>query len=178
MTPHLLLAAGLLAVAGCGLDSPADAPPPDAPAARVDPAVGPGDPEVRAEWARNRALWEQTRPARYSLVEEVSCECNPPFRLTALVRATRLDSVTIDPEEAATWLAFFGDVYTYQDAVDRAITVDSSFALVEEGLRRADSVFATYDPALGYPTQVSITWNSDVADGGVSRTFSDLRVLP
>lgn len=131
---HALLLA--LALSGC-LSSP-DRPPDDE--------------------SRNRRQWESQRIADYHVQSRLVCFCvreaTEPVTLEvrnrALVSVTRVaDGRAVDP---STWAG-------------RYYTVDQMFALIAASRSQgAHEVRVSYDPLLGYPSEVFLDRNTGVAD--------------
>jgi hypothetical protein len=58
-------------------------------------------------------------------------------------------------------------------------TIDRVFAEVEAGLNgAADNVVVKYDPAYGFPTEVTIDFETQAADDEIYLTLSDFEALP
>lgn len=61
---------------------------------------------------------------------------------------------------------------------ERYATIDRIFAELETALVEADSVTVEYDETYGFPTQVSIDLDQQMADEEIYLTISDFEALP
>jgi hypothetical protein len=61
---------------------------------------------------------------------------------------------------------------------ERYATIDRIFAELETALVEADSVTVEYDETYGFPTQVSIDLDQQMADEEIYLTISDFDTLP
>jgi hypothetical protein len=61
---------------------------------------------------------------------------------------------------------------------ERYATIDRIFAELETALVEADSVTVEYDETYGFPTQVSIDLDQQMADEEIYLTISDFELLP
>ncbi len=159
-----LLAFVLLAAPFAGCLAPETASPtgvpPEAEAPRPDGPAAPRSPDLDA--ARQR--WADAGLDAYRMTLQRSCFCpedyRGPFEVTVrdgAVASARFDGATVDPE--------------------RVVTVDGLFGLIEDAYERgAERVDVTFDPELGYPTELYIDVSSQMADEEVGYTVSDLRV--
>lgn len=107
-----------------------------------------GDPALAAA----RARWAASGPDAYTMTQSRSCFCprdvTGPFEVT--VRDGAVTSVTLDGAPVPT---------------DRAVTVDALFDLIAEAhARSAAEVRVSYHPSLGYPTEIWIDYDRQMAD--------------
>ena len=61
-----------------------------------------------------------------------------------------------------------------QDPLRRVATVEEAFALIDRALAQGTAVEVSYDPALGYPTDLWIDREARAYDGGVHLVFSSV----
>lgn len=61
---------------------------------------------------------------------------------------------------------------------NRYATIDRVFSELEKAIVEADSVTVEYDETYGFPTQVSIDFDQQVADEEIYLTLSDFEALP
>lgn len=120
-----------------------------------------GDPAL----AEARARWEARGPADYAMTQSRSCFCprdvTGPFEVA--VRDGAITSVTFDGASVPT---------------DRAQSVDALFDLIADAYARdAAEVRVRYDPALGYPTEIWIDYDRQMADEETGYTVSALSPL-
>ena len=115
-------------------------------------------PDDADDASRPRRQWESQRITDYRVQSRLVCFCireaTEPVSLQVrnrrLVSVTRVsDGVAVPPSEWA--LRYF--------------TIDEIFDLIADARARgAHEVRVTYDPQLGYPTQVFLDMNAGVAD--------------
>lgn len=128
----------------------------------VDPTPVPTAPTldgIRSDLEAARQRWETAGVGTYRYVFENDCaECDPRAR---------------EPHEVVVWRG------AHFDPGDLAPSVEEMFAEIEAALDADQSVVATFDPDLGYPTDVGIDLESRPVDGGTHWVVHDLnRGLP
>lgn len=109
------------------------------------------------ELEANRELWEAVGPASYVFDYHVVCYCPPEI--------TR--AVMIEVEDDAVVAANYVDTGEPVDPFvpEEFPTVDDLFDEIESALAGDPySLEAVYDPELGYPTQVFIDFEENIAD--------------
>ena len=150
----------------------ATAPPPAAPTAIAPevPTAVPGDPAMlraaQAELDRNRALWETSRARDYSYVLTPICFC--PQDLLDPVTISVLGGVVASVTYAESGKAPDHDGY------GRYVTIDDLFDTIQEAIdRKAAQITVTYDPGVGYPTDVKLDYDARMADEEYRFTASD-----
>ena len=113
--------------------------------------------EAQAELDTHRALWTSSRSNEYSFVLAPLCFCPQDL----------LDPVTVRVENG------FLTVVTYvesgkapeHDGYGRYVTIDDLFDTIQEAIDgKASQITATYDPEIGYPTDVRIDYDARIAD--------------
>jgi hypothetical protein len=114
--------------------------------------------DVSDDVSAQRRKWQSQQITSYRVQSSLSCFCireaTEPVLLEvrnrALVSVTRVsDGAPVPPSEWA----------------DRYYTVDEMFVLIASAERSgADEVRVSYDPRLGYPTQVFIDQSQQLAD--------------
>ena len=101
---------------------------------------------VRGDLEAARFRWEDAGVATYRYIFENDCgECDPSVRA---------------PHEVVVWSG------ARFDPGDRAPSVEEMFSEIERALDENQSVSATFDPDLGYPTDLAIDLESLPMDGG------------
>ena len=164
MRTRTVLLAGVMLVAACG-SQPGDIiatgstnAPPDATVASTEPPSStattlPGEVrDVEAEFEAARARWEAAGLDTYSYRFLDDCgECEQ-----------------LPVQSAVVWE---GEVL---DPLRRVASVDEAFALIERALSQGTEVEATFDPELGYPTDLWIDREARAYDGGIHLMFSAL----
>jgi hypothetical protein len=121
------------------------------------------------------ALWQAQNLTSYEMKLHIGCFC--PFfdrmPLTVQVRAGQVVSVVDSqgqPVAVDDPIRSFGN--------EQLMTVDGVFAYARDVIRNADETRLTYDPALGYPTNLSIDQIKMAMDDELSVTITDVRPLP
>lgn len=117
-----------------------------------------GDPAL----ADARARWEARGPADYAMTQSRNCFCPPdvrgPFEVTVrdgAVATVRLDGAPVPSE--------------------RALSIDALFDLIADAYAgEAAEVRVSYDPALGYPTEIWIDYERQLADEETGYTVTAL----
>lgn len=111
--------------------------------------------------ARDR--WAGSGVDDYAMTLERSCFCPEEYRgpFAVEVRDGAVISVMLRDETLPT---------------DRALSVEGLFDLIADAYeQKASRVTVTYDPTLGYPTQIYIDYIAQAADEEVGYTVSKLR---
>lgn len=110
-----------------------------------------------------RARWAANGPDAYTMTYGRHCFCPSDVTGPFAVRVAdgRVVSVTLNGDAVPT---------------DRAQTVDALFDLLERAYDRdAHRVDVTYDPALGFPSQIYIDYDERIADEEAGYTVADVR---
>ncbi|MFZ8200254.1 DUF6174 domain-containing protein [Alteromonas portus] len=113
----------------------------------------------------NRAKWENGNIDNYQFEYQVSCFCTEETILPRLVLVEdgQVTSQTIIEGNTALPL---------DDATTESI--DSLFQLIALEESRAESLSVKYDPELGYPTEIKVDINEQIADDEYTLTISNL----
>ena len=122
-----------------------------------------------------RERWQAYHLTDYVIKQSWSCECFPPIGCDAYIINNLLKDVKYDlPNEA-----YFGrseeEIYEYTKRM--AITIDEAFDLIEKYKDSADKIEVKYDPKFGYPTQLIIDIDIQMADEEIIRRFSNLQKI-
>lgn len=127
-------------------------------------------PDDADEVARQRRKWESQGITDYRVMSQLICFCVREFTAPVVLHVLnrRLVSVTraddLSPVPPSEW-AF------------RYYTVDEMFDLIADAKAKgASEVRVTYDPALGYPTDVFLDMSTRVADDERQFQLSGLTV--
>jgi hypothetical protein len=110
---------------------------------------------LRGDLQTARQRWEEADIATYQYTFENDCgECNPSAR---------------SPREVVVWAG------AHFDPGDVAPSVEEIFVEIEQALDTDRSVAVTFDPDLGYPTDVGFDSESRPVDGGRHWVVRDLK---
>jgi len=118
----------------------------------------------------NRQLWNQQKLTNYRFTFSRSCFCVPkaiqPVVIT--VRNGRVASITaVNNNEPV-------DAELFQ----QYNTVPKLFGIIEDAInRKAANITVKYDPKFGYPTQINIDYDQQMADEELYLTISNLEPL-
>ncbi len=113
--------------------------------------------EVQVELDRHRALWTSSRSDGYSFVLAPMCFCPQDL----------LDPVTVRVENGVVTGVIYvvSDKAPEHDGYGRYVTIDDLFDTIQEAIDgKASQITATYDPEIGYPTDVRIDYDARMAD--------------
>lgn len=117
----------------------------------------------------NRQLWRKQNIRNYRYKFSRSCFCAPKARGPISVtvrkgRRTYLSDGTGKPVER--------ELFQQYD------TVPKLFNLIEDAIaKKASNLTVQYDPKLGYPTQINIDYNSQIADEEIYLTIENLQKI-
>lgn len=126
-----------------------------------------------AELARAEKLWEQRRPASYTIEERISCFCDPVIHYW-----TRL-TVRNDQVIAQEWAEPVPAVYQMV-SLSQWSTVPGLFGAIHNSATAGYTkrVDATYDSTYGFPTRIEVVCADNIADCGVIYEARNLTPIP
>jgi hypothetical protein len=158
----ILIVTGLLL--SLGFNAPVISQPPS-PVAQ-SPAIANSD---LHQLTINRQLWRKQKSRNYRYQVSKSCFCVPEARgpVKVTVRRGRTTSVT-DAQGKPVKREFF----------NQYDTVPELFNVIEDAIaKKASSVNVQYHPQFGYPTQINIDYDSQMADEELYLTVENLQKL-
>ena len=111
----------------------------------------------QSELAAGRNAWRAAALSNYEYGYRKFCECHPdsPPETVVTVRGGQVVGVRHRP------VGFTNEVQADERNLQFYWTVDGLFDLVAAALARGATVRASYDPQLGYPTQVYIDYDAN-----------------
>ncbi|MBD2388842.1 DUF6174 domain-containing protein [Cylindrospermum sp. FACHB-282] len=118
----------------------------------------------------NRQLWNDQNISNYRYTLTRSCFCTAEARgpVVVEVRNGATSSVTL----VATGQPVAPDIFKEYD------TVPKLFNVIKEAIAgKASSLTVEYNSTLGYPTQINIDYNSQIADEEVYLTIENFQVI-
>lgn len=126
-----------------------------------------GDPTAATDLFAARRRWSTAEPPAYRFTLQLGCFCGSEATrpVVVAVRAGRVQSRT------------YLDTGAPVDArLEEAFpTIEGLFAVIDDALERdADHVAAEYSARRGYPTRISIDYESGTADDELTYTVRDL----
>jgi hypothetical protein len=133
------------------------------------------DAMLREDLAAARAVWQSHGIDSYDVHQEWLCECLSPYAWVAHVRGGQVESVTLVDTVDSAWDSTDSLVAR---AMDRAFTVEESFALIEEWIGRAEQTEVSYHERFGYPTVLFIDKRRPMVDEEILHKMRDLQVVP
>lgn len=122
------------------------------------PGADPARQSQQAEFQTNLELWRSRRPIAFEYIVERSCYCAPDYRRPYRVRER-------DDGRAAIYASpLEPGSQTVDGDPPEPVWLEDLFVLVGRALTEADEVRVSYDPAFGFPTNISIDWSQQQAD--------------
>jgi hypothetical protein len=119
---------------------------------------------VDDELEEARRRWVRAEVAHYRFTLTLGCFCleSGPY----LIEVQSGEIVAFEP---------LGEHEIPGDSLDRArLTIDDLFGFISEAFADdADEITVEYDPALGYPTSISIDYVREAVDEEIGYTVSD-----
>ncbi|MBE9205146.1 hypothetical protein IQ244_01060 [Nostoc sp. LEGE 06077] len=137
--------------------------------AKNEPTPNPND-SNSTQLKVNRQLWNQQRLANYRFTFSRSCFCLP--------KATQPVVITVRNGQVASITAVNNNEPVDAELFQQYNTIPKLFGIIDDAItRKASSLTVKYDPQLGYPTQINIDYNQQVADEELFLTISNLEPL-
>ncbi|GAX37369.1 DUF6174 domain-containing protein [Nodularia sp. NIES-3585] len=114
----------------------------------------------------NRRLWNQQNISNYRYTLSNSCFCIPEARGPVVIEVRNGQTTSIT--SVATGLAVEPQLFQEYN------TIPKLFNVIQDAInRQAFSLNVSYSPRLGYPTQINIDYNSQMADEEVYLTIEN-----
>jgi hypothetical protein len=115
-------------------------------------------------------LWKEKDVKNYRYRLSKSCFCIPAARGPVIIVVK--DGVTTSVTSEATGQAVDPELFKQYDSVPKL------FAVIQDGIdRKAASLNVKYDPKLGYPTQINIDYDTQIADEELYLTIDKFEVI-
>ena len=128
-----------------------------------------------SEFSRNREKWQDANITHYRMELNISCFCafRDQMPLTVEVRDGQIVSMA-----AADGTLVLDTDPNYEFFAPHA-TIDLLFAELDAALNDgADSVTVTYDATYGFPNEIAIDFDQQMADEEMYYSISGFEVLP
>ncbi|MCC5636771.1 DUF6174 domain-containing protein [Nostoc sp. CHAB 5844] len=118
----------------------------------------------------NRQLWNQQKLNNYSFTFSRSCFCLP--------KATQPVVITVRNGQVASIKAVNNNEPVDAELFQQYNSIPKLFGIIEDAIaRKAANLTVKYDPKFGYPTQINIDYDQQVADEELYLTISNLEPL-
>jgi hypothetical protein len=128
-----------------------------------------------SEFSRNQEKWRDASITHYRMELNISCFCafRDQMPLTVEVRDGQIVSLTaVDGSQVL-------DTDPNYEFFAPHATIDLLFAELDAALNGgADSVTVTYDDAYGFPNEIAIDFDQQIADEEMYYTISNFEALP
>ncbi|HJS18427.1 MAG TPA: DUF6174 domain-containing protein [Anaerolineales bacterium] len=126
-----------------------------------------------SEFDQAQDKWQEADISHYSFELTYSCFCAFTSDMPLIIEVQDGEIVSMEYKNGNEI-----DPASYE-LFEKYATINRIFAELEMALNGgADSVTVTYDETYGYPTQVNIDFDQQVADEEIYLTISNLEVLP
>lgn len=118
----------------------------------------------------NRRLWRQQKISNYRYTLTRSCFCTAEARGPVVVEVR--NGVTTAVTSVATGQPVDRELFKQYD------TVTKLFNVIQDAInRKASSLTVQYDAKFGYPTQINVDYNSQIADEELYLTVENFQVI-
>jgi hypothetical protein len=119
----------------------------------------------------NRRLWKEQNIVNYRYTLTNSCFCIPDAR--GPVDITVRNGITTSIKSVAT-----GKEVSNPEFFERYKTIPKLFNVISDAIaRKASNIDVQYNPQRGYPTQINIDYNRQVADEELYLTIENFKAL-
>ncbi|MEH2158912.1 DUF6174 domain-containing protein [Nostoc sp.] len=118
----------------------------------------------------NRRLWNQANISNYRITVSNSCFCIPDARGPVVIEVRNGQTTSIT--SVATGQPVNPQLFQQYK------TIPKLFNVIQDGInRKASSLDVRYEPKLGYPTQINIDYNSQIADEEIFLTIEKFQQI-
>ena len=123
--------------------------------------------------------WEAYGLSDYSITQTRSCECLEPYKWTIYISQNTVVRVDYSAPKKEGYVISDEKQKEIEELIKNQIsmTVDQAFHLIEENEETAASIRVTYDERFGYPIDLFIDYDAQMADEELIYSFSDLRKI-
>ena len=127
----------------------------------------------QSEIEQNKEKWQDAGISHYSFHLFISCFCIFVEDMPLIIEVQDGEVVSMEFESGKEIDPSLLELF------ERYATIDRVFAEVEAGLNgAADNVVVQYDPTYGFPTEVTLDFEEQVADDELYLTLSNVEELP
>ncbi|WP_199332923.1 DUF6174 domain-containing protein [Nostoc sp. FACHB-190] len=118
----------------------------------------------------NRQLWNQQKLNNYRFTFSRSCFCLP--------KATQPVVITVRNNQVASITPVNNNEPVDTELFQQYNSIPKLFGIIDDAIaKKASSLNVKYDPQFGYPTQINIDYNQQIADEEIYLTISNLEPL-
>jgi len=119
----------------------------------------------------NRNLWDKQNISNYRYTFSNGCFCIPEARGPVIIEVRNGETKSIT--SVAT-----GQPIENIELFQNYNTIPKLFNVIQDGIaRKASNLDVNYSPKLGYPTQINIDYNSQIADEEIYLTIENLEEI-
>ncbi|MBN4005177.1 DUF6174 domain-containing protein [Nostoc sp. LPT] len=163
---RLPIAISAILVASLGFNAPVISQPPP-----IQVAKTPAPSSLALEQFKiNYRLWRRQKISNYRYEFTRSCNCLPKATEPVIIKVR--NRVTTSITYKASQKPAEAELFQQYN------TIPKLFNIIRDALiRKAANLTVQYDPILGYPTQINIDYNSQIADDEIFFTISNLQKI-
>ncbi|MDZ8078305.1 MAG: DUF6174 domain-containing protein [Nostoc sp. DcaGUA01] len=119
----------------------------------------------------NRSLWNKKNISNYRYTFSNGCFCIPEARGPVIIE------VRNDQTKSITSVAT-GQPVENPEFFEKYNTIPKLFNVIQDAInRKASSLNVSYSPQLGYPTQINIDYNAQIADEEIYLTIENFEQI-
>ncbi|BAY77722.1 hypothetical protein NIES25_41900 [Nostoc linckia NIES-25] len=119
----------------------------------------------------NRNLWNKQNISNYRYTLSNSCFCIPEARGPVIIEVRNGETKSIT--SVAT-----GQPVENREFFQKYNTIPKLFNVIQDAIsRKASNLDVNYSPRLGYPTQINIDYNSQIADEEIYLTIENFEQI-
>ncbi|MFN6540280.1 MAG: DUF6174 domain-containing protein [Nostoc sp. EkiNYC01] len=119
----------------------------------------------------NRRLWEKQNISNYRYTFSNGCFCIPDARGPVIIEVRNGKTTSIVSVET-------GQPVQNPEIFDKYNTIPKLFNVIQDAInRRAYSLNVSYSPRLGYPTQINVDYNAQIADEEIYLTIENFEQI-
>ncbi|MBD2413828.1 hypothetical protein FACHB389_24275 [Nostoc calcicola FACHB-389] len=119
----------------------------------------------------NRLLWNKQKISNYRYTFSNSCFCLPESRGPVIIEVRNGQTRSIASVET-------GQPVQNPEFFDKYNTIPKLFNVIQDAInRQAYSLNVSYSPRLGYPTQINVDYNAQIADEEIFLTIENFQTI-
>lgn len=127
--------------------------------------------EKQREFNQAQKLWQSNQIENYIWNERLSCFCAGVLEWDLYVKDNLKEKVEFDETNLP-------QGQTYDDILKKAKTVDETFDFIENLLTKdLASLIIEYDSQYGFPTEINIDYDFQIADDEIAYLYSDFSII-